>query len=180
MQETSSVRERLRPDTADTNIEWSALWRMLFPAVRDLRNRGYVLLRDHRKLKWALAVLVAFIFFQSYFVRELVAALFFFTILYAVLATLVTSYVLFDHVLYSGTLWVGSLGHSFCLFLHNHIASPSWVLSLSNSRASDGDQKLGRASPGASLPLELVLQPGRSSCSKLHYLGGRKAKGDGQ
>jgi hypothetical protein len=129
---------------------------------------------------------------QSYFVRQLVAALFFFTILYAVLAALVTLYVLFDQVLYSGILWVGSLGHSFCLFLHNHIASPSRVLSLPHGRASNGDQRLGRAftsavtillpktSPGASLALESVLQAGRSPCSELHYLGGRKAKGDGK
>lgn len=192
MQATSSPKERLRPDTADTNIEWFALWRMLFSAVRDLSNRGYVLLKDHRKLKWALAVLVVFISFQSYFVRELAAALFFFTILYAVLAALVTLYVLLDHVLYSGILWVGSLGQSFCRFLHNHIASPGRVLSLSNSRASDGDQRLGRAltsavtillpntSPGASLALESLLQAGRSPCSELHYLDGRKAKGDGK
>lgn len=192
MQATSPPRERLRPDTEDTNIEWFALWRMLFSAVRDLSNRGYVLLKHHRKLKWALAVLVAFISFQSYFVRELVAALFFFTILYAVLAALVMLYVLFDHVLYSGILWVGSLGHSFCLFLHDHIASPSWVLSLPHGRASDGDQRLGRAltsavtillpktSSGASLVLESVLQAGRSPCSELHYLGGRKAQGDGK
>jgi hypothetical protein len=190
MQATSSPKERLRSDTADTNIERFALWRMFFSAVRDLTNRGYILLKEHRKLKWALAVLVAFISFQSYFLRELVAALFFFTILYAVVAALVTLYVLFDHVLYSGILWVGSLGHSFCLFLHNHIASPSRVLSLPHGPASDGDQKLGRAltsavtillpkpSPGASLALESVLQAGRSPCSELHYLGGRKTKGD--
>jgi hypothetical protein len=169
MQATSSPKERLRPDTADTNIEWFALWRMFFSAVRDLTNRGYILLKDRRKLKWALAVLVAFISFQSYFLRELVAALFFFTILYAVLAALVTLYVLFDHVLYSGILWVGSLGHSFCLFLHNHIASASRVTIL-----------LPKTSPGASLALESVLQAGRSPCSELHYLGGRKAKGDGK
>ena len=169
MQATSSPRERLRPDTADTHIEWFALWRTLFSAIRDLSNRGYVLLKDHRKRKWALAVLVAFISFQSYFVRELVAALFFFTILYAVLAALVTLYVPFDHVLYSGILWVGSLGHSFCLFLHNHVASPSRVTIL-----------LPKTSLGASLALESVLQAGRSPCSELHYLGGRKAKGDGK
>lgn len=192
MQAASSPRERLRPDIADTNFEWFALWRILFSAVRNLSNRGYVLLKDHRKRKWALAVLVAFISFQSYFVRELAAALFFFAILYAVLAALVTLYVLFDHVLYSGILWVGSLGHSFCLFLHNHNASPSRVLSLSNGRESDGDQELGRAftsavtillpktSPGASLALESILQAGRSPCSESHCLGGRKTKGDGR
>ncbi len=192
MQATSSPRERLRPNTADTNIGWFALWGMLFSSIRGLSNRGYVLLRDYRNLKWALAVLVAFISFQSYFVRELVAALFFFTILYAVLAAFVTLYVLFDHVLNSGILWVGSLGHSFYLFLHNHIASPGRVPSLPHGRASDGDQRFGRAltsavtillpktSPGTSLALESVLQAGRSPCSELHYLGGRKARGDGK
>jgi hypothetical protein len=180
------------PDTAVISVERSAVCQVLFSAVRNVSNRGYILLRDHRKPKWALAVLVAFISFQSYFVRELVAALFFFTILYAVLAALVALYVVFDHVLYSGILWVGDRGHSFYLFLYNHIASPSRALSLSNSRAPDGDQRVGRAIssavtillpktlPGASLALESVLQAGRSPCSELHYLGGRKAKGDGK
>ena len=181
-----------RPDTAVTSVERSAVWQMLFSAVRDVSNRGYVLLRDRRKLKWVLAVLATFISFQSYFVRELLAALFFFTILYAIVAALVALYLLFDHALYSGILWVASLGHSFYLFLHNHVASPSRVLSLPNGRASDGDQRLGRAltsavtillpktSPGTALALESVLQAGRSPCSELHYLGGRKAKGDGK
>ena len=192
MQATSSPGERVRPDAAVINVERFAVLQALFSAVRDMSNRGYVFLRDQRKVKWILVMLATFISFQSYFVRELVAALFFFTILYAVLATLITLYVLFDHVLYSGILWVGSLGHSFCLFVHNHIASPSQVLSMPNGRASDGDQRLGRAltsavtilllksSPGTSLALESVLQAGRSPCSELQYLGGRRGKGDGK
>ena len=192
MQTTSSPRERVRPDTAVINVERFAVWQALFFAVRDVSNRGYVLLRDRRTLKWILAVLVTFISLQSYFVRELLAALFFFTILYVILAALAALYLLVDHALYSGILWLASVGRSFYPFLHNHLASPSQVLSLSNGRASDGDQRLGRAltsevtillpksSPGTSLALESVLQAGRSPCSELHYLGGRKAKGDGK
>src|SRR3989442_763666 len=129
MQAISSSRQRVRTDTAAISVERSAVWQMLFSAVRDVSNRGYVLLRDHRKLKWALAVLATFISFQSYFVRELLAALFFFTILYAIVAALVALYLLIDHTLYSGILWVASLGHSSYLFLHNRLASPSRVLS---------------------------------------------------
>jgi len=190
MQATSSPRERVRPDTAVINVERFAVWQALFPAVRDVSNKGYVFLRDHRKLKWILAVLAIFISVQSYLVRELLAALFFFTILYAILAGLVALYLLFDHALYSGILWLASVGRSFYPFLHNHLGSPSRVLSLPNGRASDGDQRLARAltsavtillpktSPGTALALGSVLQVGRSPCSELHYLGGRKAKGD--
>ena len=192
MQATSSPRERLRPSTADINIEWSALWRMLFSAVRDVSNRCHVLLREHRKLKWALAALVIFVSVQSYLVRELLAALFFFTILYAILVALVALYLLFDHALYSGILWLASIGRSFYPFLHSHLTSRSRVLSLRHGRPSDGDQRLARAftsavtillpktSPGTALALESVRQVGRSSCSELHYLGGGKAKGDGK
>jgi hypothetical protein len=139
MQAISSPRQRVPPDAAATSVERSAVWQMLFSAVRDVSNRGCILLRDHRKLKWALAVLATFISFQSYFVRELLAALFFFTILYAILAALVALYLLFDHALYSGILLLASIGRSFYLFLHDHLASPSRVLSLPNGRASDGD-----------------------------------------
>lgn len=192
MQMDSSSRQRVQPKTAVISVKRFAVWQVLFSAVRDACNRGYVLLRDHRKLKWVLAVLVIFISLQSYFVRELLTALFFFTILYAILAALVTLYVLYDHVLSSAIFWVGSLGHSFCLFLHNHLTSPNQVLSLPNRRASDGNQRLGcaltsamtillpKTSPGTSLALESVIQVGRSPCSELHYLGGRKAKGDGK
>lgn len=192
MQEVSSPRQRVPPDTAATSVARSPVWQMVSSAVRDVSNRGCILFRDHRKLKWILVMLATFISFQSYFVRELLAALFFFTILYAIVAALVGLYLLIDHALYSGILWVASLGHSFHLFLHNHVASPSPVLSLPNGRASDGDQSLGRAltsavtillpksSPGIAPVLESGLQAGRSPCFELHYLGGSKAKGDGK
>ena len=143
-------------------------------------------------MKWILVLLAAFISFQSYFVRELVAALFFFTVLYVILAALVALYILFDHALYSGILWLAAAGRSFYPFLHNHLASPGRMLSFPHGRPSDGDQRLARAftsvatillpksSPGTALALESTRQVGRSSCSELHYLGGRKAKGDGK
>lgn len=188
MQAISSPRQRVPPDTPATSVERSAVWQMLFSAVRDVSKRGLVFLRDRRKLKWILVMLATFISFQSYFVRELLAALFFFTILYAIVAALVALYLLICDALYSGILWVASLGHSFCLFLHNHIASPSRVLSLPNSRASDGDQSFGRALtsavtillPKSSPGIAPVLQAGRSPCFELHCLDGRKAKGDGK
>ncbi len=192
MQAISSPRQRVPPDTAATSVEPSAVWQMLFSAVRDVNKRGLVFLRDRRKLKWILVMLATFISFQSYFVRELLAALFFFSILYAIVAALVALYLLICDALYSGILWVASLGHSFHLFLHDHVAFPSPVLSLPNSRASDGDKSFGRAltsavtillpknSPGIAPVLESVLQAGRSPCFELHCLGGRKAKGDGK
>ena len=190
MQAISSPRQRVPPDTAATSVERSAVWQMLFSAVRDVSKRGLVFLRDRRKLKWILVMLATFISFQSYFVRELLAALFFFTILYAIVAALVVLYLLICDALYSGILWVALFGHSFYPFLHNHVASPSQVLGLPNCRASDGDQSFGRtltsavtillpkSSPGIAPVLESVLQAGRSPCFELHCLGGRKAKGD--
>jgi hypothetical protein len=190
MQATSSPRERVRPDTTVINVGRFAVLRGLFSAVRDVSSRGYVFLRDHRKVEWILVLLAAFLSLQSYFVRELVAALFFFTVLYVILAALVALYILFDHALYSGILWLAA-GRSFYPFLHNHLASPGPMLSFSHGRPPDGDQTLARAftsiatilvpnsSPGTALALESTHQVGRSSCSELHYLGGGKAKGDG-
>ena len=190
MQATSSPREGVRPDTTVINIERFAVWHTLFPSVRDANNRGYVLLKGCWKLKWILALFAISVSLRSYFVRELLAAFFFFTVLYAILAALVALYLLIDHALCSGILWLASVGCSFYPFLHNRLASPSRVSSLRKGRASDVGQRLGRAlrstilltksSPGTALALEPVIQAGRSPCSELHYLDGRKAKGDGK
>lgn len=183
MQATSSPRERVRPNTL-INVG-----RFIF-AVLDVSNRGYVFLRDHRK--WILVIVAASISFQSYFVRELVAALFFFTVFYVILATLVALYILFDHALYSGILWLASVGRSFYPFLHNHLASPSRVLSLLHVRPSDCGQRLAPAftsavttllpknSLGTTLALGSTRPVGGPSCSELHYLAGRKARAGGK
>ena len=160
MQAISSLRESVRTDTAVINVERFAVWQALFSAVRDVSKRGYVLLRDHRKLKCILAVLATFISFQSYFVRELLTALFFFTILYAILVALVALYLLIDHALYSGILLLASVRRPFYLFLHNHLASPTRMLNLPKDRASDGDQRLGRALTSAPTILLTKSPPG--------------------
>lgn len=192
MQATSSPRERAQPDTAVINVERFASWQALFSSVRDVSNRGYVLLRDRRKLKWVLAVFAIFMSLRSYFVRELLAALFFFTILYTILAALAALYLLIDHALYSGILWLVSVGRASYLFLHKRLTTPSRMPSLATRRASDGIQGfcraltsavtilLARGSSRTALALEPVLQAGRSPCSELHYLDGRKGKGDGK
>lgn len=173
MQMTSSPKERVRPDAAVINVERSTVFQRLFSAVRDVSNRGCVFLQDHRKLKWILVMLTAFIFFQSYFVRELVAALFFFTVLYVLLAALIALYILVDHALYSGILWLASAGHSFYPFLHNHLASPSRVLSLPHGRPSDGDQRLARAFTSAVTILLPKSSPGTALALDRHVkLGG--------
>ncbi len=192
MQMDSSSRQRVQPKTAVISVERFSVWPVLFSAVQDVSNKAYVLLRDHRELKWILAVLAAVTSLQSYFVRELLTALFFFTILFVIVAALVALYLLIIHALYCGILWIASVGHSFYPFLRNHVGSPSRVLSLPKDRAPDGDHRLGRvltpavtilltkSSPGTALALESVLQAGRLPCSELHYLGGRKAKGEGK
>jgi hypothetical protein len=109
------------------------------------KQRGYVLLRDRQKLKWVLAIPVIFVSFQSYFARELLAALFFFTILYVILTALAVLYLLIDHALYYGILWPAWVGRSFYSLLHHHPMCPARVPSLPKGRALDSGQELGHA-----------------------------------
>ena len=97
------------------------------------------------KRKWIGALLVVLLSFESYFVRELLAALFLFSILYVLLAALAAMYLLICHAIDCGALWAFSHGRSFYVLLHHHIARPTGVSSLSNSRALDRAQKLRRA-----------------------------------
>jgi hypothetical protein len=110
-----------------------------------MSKRGYVLLRDRQKLKWILAISVIFVSFQSYFVHELLAALFFFTILYVILTALPVLYLLIDHSLYYGILWAASVGGSFYSVLHKHPMWSARVPSLPKGRALDSGPKLGHA-----------------------------------
>jgi hypothetical protein len=145
VQWNSSPRRNVRPETAVINVEQFAVWRTPFSALRDVSKSGYVLRRNRRSLKWILTILVTLVSFQSYFVRELLAALFFFTILYVILAGLAALYLLIDHVLYCVALWAASLGRSLYFLPHHHLARPTRVPSLPKSRASDGGQELGHA-----------------------------------
>jgi hypothetical protein len=81
-------------------------------------------------------ILLAFASYKSYFVRALLAALFFFTILYVVLVALTALYVLMAHALYCGILWAASVGDSFHSLLQHHVASPARVPGLSEGQQS--------------------------------------------
>lgn len=135
----------MRLETAVINSKQFAVWQSLFSAVWDVSKRSYVLLRDRRKLKWILAILVTLISFQSYFVRELLSALLLFTVVYVILATLAVVFILIVDALDRGSVWVESLGRSFLSSARHHFTSPARVSSLPKGRALDSGQKLGHA-----------------------------------
>jgi hypothetical protein len=139
----SPPRPSVRLETAVTDVEQVGGWQLLSSAVRYLRPRNYHLLRDRRKQKWIWAILIALASYQSYFVRELLVALFFFTILYAILAALVVLYILMVDALDRGSVWVESLGRSFLSSARHHFASPARVPTLPKDRAVHRIPKLG-------------------------------------
>jgi hypothetical protein len=139
----SSPRSSVRLETAVSNIEQVGGWQFLSSAVRHLRARNYRFLRDRRKQKWIWAILIALASYQSYFVRQLVVALFFFTILYAILAALVVLYILMVDALDRVSVSVESLGRSFLSSARHHFALPARVPSLPKDRAVHRIQKLG-------------------------------------
>jgi hypothetical protein len=114
-------------------------------AAPDVRAKSIAFLMQCWKRKWIWALLVVVLSFESFFVRELLAGLCFFTIVYVFLAALAAIYLLIGHVLYCGALWAASRGRSFYVLLHHHVPRPSGVPSLSKSRALDSGQELGRA-----------------------------------
>lgn len=64
--------------------------------------------------------MVVFLAFESYFVRELLAAVFLFTVCYVVMVALITLYLLIVHFVYCGFPWTVSLAQSFHFWLHHH------------------------------------------------------------
>ena len=97
-----------------------------------------VQLKDHRRQKWIWGLLLVLASYESYFVRSQLAALFFFTILYAILAALVVLYILIVNAVYDGFLWAASIGRgrSFHPLLQHHAASPARVPGLPESQQS--------------------------------------------
>ena len=108
-----------------------------------VEKKAYVLLKDHRKRKWIWVILVALAAIQSYFVRQLLVAFLFFTVLYVILAVLVVLYILFVDVLDYGTVWLESLGRSALSLAHHHFISPAKLMSLAKERALHRTHKLG-------------------------------------
>ena len=112
--------------------------------MRLAENKCYAFLNDRQKRKWIWLTLGALVSIQSYFLRELLVALFFFTIFYLVLAALAVLYILFVDALDWGSVWVESLGRSLLSLARHHFASPVRVPSLPKDRAVHGIQKLRR------------------------------------
>jgi len=117
-------------------VERLVFWESLCSATRLVCRKWIALLDDCRKQKWIWVILLAFASYKSYFVRALLAALFFFTILYVVLVALTALYVLMAHALYCGILWAASVGDSFHSLLQHHVASPARVPGLSEGQQS--------------------------------------------
>lgn len=88
-------------------------------------------------------ILVGLASVESYFVRQLLVALLFFTVLYVIVAVLVVLYVLFVDLLDYGTVWLGSLGRSALSSAHHHFISPAKLMSLAKDRAFHRTHKLG-------------------------------------
>jgi len=73
--------------------------------------------------------LVAFALIQSYFVRELLVAFFFFTVFYVCLAVLVVVFILVVDALDLGSVWLKSQGRTFLSLVRHHLASSAYMLS---------------------------------------------------
>jgi hypothetical protein len=132
----SSSRTNLQDQVAVMRVERLVFWESLCSATRLVCRKWIALLDDCRKQKWIWVILLAFASYKSYFVRALLAALFFFTILYVVLVALTALYVLMAHALYCGILWAASVGDSFHSLLQHHVASPARVPGLSEGQQS--------------------------------------------
>ena len=132
----SSPRTDLQDQIAVMHVERLVFWESLCSATRLVYRKWIALLDDCRKQKWIWVILLAFASYKSYFVRALLAALFFFTILYVVLVALTALYVLMAHALYCGILWAASVGDSFHSLLQHHVASPARVPGLSECQQS--------------------------------------------
>ena len=132
----SSPRTNLQDQIAVLHVERLVFWESLCSATRLVCRKWIALLDDCRKQKWIWVILLALAAYESYFVRALLAALFFFTILYVVLVALTALYILMAHALYCGILWTASVGDSFHSLLQHHVASPARVPGLPDGRQS--------------------------------------------
>jgi hypothetical protein len=132
----SSASTNLQDQIAVMHVEQLVFWESLCSAARHVCRKWITLLNDCRKQKWIWVILLALASYESYFVRALLAALCFFTILYVVLVALPALYILMAHALYCGILWTASVGDSFHSLLQHHVASPARVTGLPEGRQS--------------------------------------------
>jgi hypothetical protein len=132
----SSARTNLRDQIAVMHVERLAFWESLSSATRHVCRKWMALLDDRRKQKWIWVILLALAAYESYFVRALLAALFFLTILYVVLASLSALYSFMAHAFYCGILWTALAGDSFHSLLQHRVASSARVPGLPERRPS--------------------------------------------
>lgn len=131
------------PETAVANVGTLTAWQRLVFFARHVTGRSQLVLRDLRTNKWIWATLVGLLSLQSYFVRELLSAFFFFTILYVVLAVMVVLYILAVDALDYGSVWAESLGRSFLSSARHYFAPPAQLPNPTRDRALHRIHKLG-------------------------------------
>jgi hypothetical protein len=132
----SLPRTNLKDLIAVMHVERLVLWESLCSANRQVYRKWIALLDDRRKQKWIWAILLALASYESYFVRALLAALFFLSILYVALVALPALFILVAHAFYCGILWTASAGVSFHSLLRHRAASPARVPGLPEGRQS--------------------------------------------
>jgi hypothetical protein len=132
----SSPRNNLPEQIAIMHVERLAFWESLSSATRQVCRKWIALLDDRRKQKWIWVILLALAAYESYFVRALLAALCFLTILYVVLAPLPALYSFIAHAFYCGILWTVLAGDSFHSLLHHRVTSSARVPGLPERRQS--------------------------------------------
>ena len=139
-------RTNLQEQIAVMHVERLAFWESLSSATRHVCRKWIALLDDRRKQKWIWVILLALAAYESHFVRALLAALFFLTILYVVLAPLPALYSFIAHAFYCGILWTALAGDSFHPLLRHRVASSARVPGLPEGRQSGRTDKSNASS----------------------------------
>ena len=120
----------------------STLWERAFSVAVVASNKCRVDFKERQNRDWAWMALVAFALIQSYFVRELLVAFFFFTVFYACLAVLVVLFILVVDALDRGSVWLDSQGRTFLSLVRHYLASRAYMVSLPKHRAVHRIHKL--------------------------------------
>lgn len=131
-------------EVAVTNVKPLSGYQPSSSTAPRVRTTGFVSLMNCWKQKWIWVLLVAFLAFESYFMRELLAALFLFAVLYVCLVALIALYLLIDHIVCCGVPWTASLVQSLHFWhRHRYAADRGAYNSLPKSRALVSGQELG-------------------------------------
>jgi hypothetical protein len=115
-----------------------SLWPSFLPCVRNRHAQSHTFIRFGRQNRWVWTILVVLVSVRSYFVRELISVLVLFTILFVILAFLVSPFVLMGHVFYCTFFWAESVVRSFQSFVHQPLALPAREPTLVSDPANGG------------------------------------------